>query len=197
MTGTKFTKIALLAALAAVPMMASAESDLSTGAGALTANARLDFRIIIPRFLYLSVGTSTALADNTTVNRVEFDVPVASLGTGAFAATSSTAPAYPIAVRLIGNGGPIDIRSTTTTAGLSNGAGDTIAWTTLTATAAGATPIPHPDFVNTGSTTVAVAPTSGTKITDRTGTWTYSYSNATVPAAGQYDGQVTYTALMP
>jgi hypothetical protein len=186
----------LAAALAAVPMLAAAESDIATGTGGLTANARLDFRIIIPRFLYLAVGTSTALADNTTTDRVEWNVTLANLGTGALAPTSATGAGHPVPVRLIGNGGAIGLTSTTTTAGLSNGAGDTIAWTTITATGTGG--IAHPNPVNNGtSTSSAIAATSGTKVTDRTGTWTFSYSNAAVVPAGTYNGQVTYTASMP
>ena len=195
MNRNRLTKTVLAAALAAIPMMAAAESDLNAAAGALTANARLDFRITIPRFLYLAVGTSTALADNTTVDRVDFNVPLASLGTGAFAPTSATGAGHPVPVRLIGNGGAIGLVSTTTTAGLVSGT-DTIAWTTITGVGTGG--ITHPNFINNGtSASQAIAATSGTKVTDRTGTFTYSYSNAAIVPDGTYNGQVTYTASMP
>ena len=41
---------------------------------------------------------------------------------------------------------------------------------------------------------------SGTKITDRTANWTFSYANSAVVAPGTYgttNGRVTYTASMP
>jgi hypothetical protein len=196
MKGLTLKKVVLAAALAAAPVVASAESDLATGGGALTATARLDFRIIIPRFLYLAVGTNTTLADNATVDRVEWAATVANLGTGALAPTSATGLGHPVPVRLIGNGGAIGLTSTTTTAGLTNGLGDTISWTTITATGTGG--ITHPNPVVSGtSASSAIAATSGTKVTDRTGTWTFSYSNAAIVPAGTYNGTVTYTASMP
>jgi hypothetical protein len=189
-------KVVLAVALAAAPMLASAESDLNTAAGPSASSARLDFRIIVPRFLYLAVGTNTAMADNTSVDRVEWNVTLANLGTGALAPTSATGLGHPVPVRLMGNGGAIGLTSTTTTAGLTNVAGDVISWTTITGTGTGG--ITHPNPIATGtSASSPIAATTGTKVTDRTGTWTFSYSNAAVVPEGTYNGQVTYTASMP
>lgn len=199
MKRTAFTKLALVAALAAVPAVSFAESDVTTGAGTpLTASARLDFRIIVPKFVFLQVGSGTTLADGGSVDMVEFNIPLASLGTGAFAQTT---PAN-VATRLMGNNGAISLTATTTGA-LSNGT-DTISFTTITASAAGATSFAHPTFVDGGTSAAVVVPvTSGTKVTDRTGTWTFSYSNAAIVPAGTYgdiparNSRVTYTASMP
>jgi hypothetical protein len=58
-------KTAIAVAIAA-PLLASAESQLAVGSGAAT--ARLDFRVVIPRVLFLAVGTgNAALTGNTTV----------------------------------------------------------------------------------------------------------------------------------
>ena len=74
----RFTKTLLAAAvLAAVPMMANAESDFQTGAGALNANARLDFRVVVPKFLRFQVGSAAGVVD-----LVEFSVPAANVGDG-------------------------------------------------------------------------------------------------------------------
>lgn len=48
-----------VAALAA-PQLVLAEQNQTTGPGTITATARLDFRVIIPRFLMFRVGTPVA-----------------------------------------------------------------------------------------------------------------------------------------
>ncbi len=174
MKAAKFTKLALALALAA-PLLASATSDITTGAGTpITATGNLDFRVIIPKFLFLQVGSGTFMADDAaSIDTVEFNVPLASLGAGAIAQTSPAS----ITARVRGNNGGISLTATTTGA-MSNGAGDTISFTTITAAAAGPTPFNHPTFVDGGtSAPVAIPLTSGPKVTDRTTTWTFSYSN--------------------
>ena len=66
----------LCLAMAAV-MPAHAESDFQTGAGTLNANARLDFRVVIPKFIRFQVGSAGA-----TIDLVEFSVPAANVGDG-------------------------------------------------------------------------------------------------------------------
>ncbi|HQZ44590.1 MAG TPA: hypothetical protein PK042_00670 [Usitatibacteraceae bacterium] len=199
MKSSKLTKLALALALA-TPLFASATSDITTGgAGAITATGNLDFRVIIPKFLFLQVGTGTFMADDLgNIDMVEFNVPLASLGSGAPIAQTSPAS---ITARLRGNNGGITL-SATTAGAMSNGAGDTISFTTITAAAGGAQPFAHPVFVDGASSSVPV-PVSAGKITDKTTTWTFSYSNAAIVPAGTYgdtvanNGRVTYTASMP
>ena len=193
------SRIALAVALA-VPAIAAAESNFVTGAATATgANARLDFRIIIPSVLYLAVGTSNlpALTNNATVDQVDFGT-IASPGGGAVAATSG-----PVNVAVRGNNGDISLTATHVGAGgLADGTGEFISMTTITG-ASGGGGIGHPTFVDNGtSAAVTVTPNVGTKITNRTDTWTFTYANATIPAAGTYgtaanQGRVTYTATMP
>src|SRR3546814_10444036 len=68
------------AALAVMPMAANAESQYVDGSG--SASADLDFQIIIPRILFLRVGTGTDFADNGAIDLISFNVPGASLEIG-------------------------------------------------------------------------------------------------------------------
>jgi hypothetical protein len=190
-----FIKSAIALALAA-PLLASAESQLTIGAGA--AAARLDFRVIIPRVLFLAVGTgSTALANNTTIDQVTFDYTTnpAAVGGGAAAVAGSITGSV-VPVRVLGNNGVIALASTNTGA-LTNATGDTIPWSEITATSSDATNFASP--APTGAS-VNLGLSSGTKVTSRTANWTFAYANSAVAAPGTYgttNGRVTYTATMP
>jgi len=189
-------KSALALALA-TPLLASAESQLINGAGSAT--ARLDFRVVVPRVLFLGVGTGAAgLTTNTTIDTVTFDYSSnpAAVGTGA-AAGAITGNVVP--VRVVGNNGQITLTASTTGA-LTNATADTIAWSEITATSSLAA-LPSPVIPNTGAGTASnVTLSSGTRITDRSANWTFSYANSAVVAPGTYgttNGRVTYTAAMP
>jgi len=190
MKKTLFLKTALAVALV-TPLLASAESTLTVGSG--NATARLDFRVVIPRVLFLAVGTGAAsLASNTSIDTVTFDYTnnAVALGTGAAAFTIT---GNPIPVRVLGNGGVIALTSTNGGA-LSNGIGDTIDWSEITATSTDITNFNSP--APTG-TSVNLGLTSGTKITNRSASWTFSYANAAIVPSGIFSGRVTYTATMP
>ncbi len=196
MKKTLLLKTALAFALA-TPLLASAESQLVTGAGSAT--ARLDFRVVVPRVLFLGVGTGAAgLTTNTTIDQVTFDYTTnaAAVGTGA-AAGAITGNVVP--VRVIGNNGQVTLAATTTGA-LTNATADTIAWSEISATTSLAA-LPSPVIPATGAGAASnVTLSSGTKITDRTANWTFSYANTAVVAPGTYgttNGRVTYTAAMP
>lgn len=185
-------KSAIALALAA-PLLASAESQLVIGAG--SAAADLNFRVVVPRVLFLAVGTGAAgLATDTTEDTVTFDYTTnpAAVGTGA-AAGAITGNVVP--VKVLGNNGVIALTSSNTGA-LTNATGDTIPWTQITATSSDTTnfasPAPSGAAVNLGLS-------SGTKITSRTANWTFGYANTAVVAPGAYgttNGKVTYTASM-
>lgn len=186
-----------LAVALATPLLASAESQLVTGAG--NATARLDFRVIVPRVLFLGVGTgATSFATNTTIDTVTFDYSAnpAAVGTGAPASliTNNVVP-----VRVVGNNGQVTLAASTTGA-LTNGTTDTIPWSQITATSSQAG-LPSPVIPNTGAGVASnVALTAGTKITSQTADWTFSYANSAVVPPGTYgttNGRVTYTAAMP
>ncbi|WP_066271672.1 hypothetical protein [Hydrogenophaga palleronii] len=189
---------ATLALALATPLLASAESNLvATG----SATARLDFRVVIPRVLFLGVGTGATvipLANNTTVDMVTFDYTTnpTAIGTGA-PATTITGNVVP--VRVVGNNGQITLTASTTGA-LTNATGDTIPWTQITSTSS-LPALPSPVIPATGAGVASnVTLSSGTRVTDQSANWTFSYANAATVAPGTYgtnNGRVTYTAAMP
>jgi hypothetical protein len=194
---------AVAMALLTAAGVASAESNFQTGAGALTATAKLDFQINIPRYLYLRVGTGTAMATNAVVDKITFDVAATNVGAGAVAGTGGDLGTGTVSAVLLGNSGAITLTSTTLGA-LSNGASDTISFAkiTTTASALGAgTPLPAPALADGATTSTTVAAVG--KIVNRDAKWTYGYANDTVVPAGTYGGtntnnsRVTYTASLP
>jgi hypothetical protein len=197
---------AAIAALAVVPTAGHAESNIGTGAGALSTAARLDFRVTVPKVLFLQVGTGTGLAANGTVNLIDFVVPAASVGNGtpiAATATSGDLANGVVTARVIGNNGAVTLTSTSSGA-LNNGSGDTISFGQISGAAAqltSPTPLAMPAIVD-GATTTTTVPAVG-KIVNRDAKWTFSYLNAAAVPPGTYGGintnggRVTYTASMP
>jgi hypothetical protein len=207
----KTTSLILNTAVAlaiAAPLGAHAESQFTTGAGSpITATAHLDFQIIIPKVLFLQVGTGTANATNATINQIAFTVPAANVGNGtAVAATAGSGDLGNgvVTARVLGNNGTITFTSTTLGA-LGNGAGDTISYAQISAAVAvntSATALAHPTLVDGATSTVTLTPAVG-KVMSRDAKWTYTYLNSAVVAPGTYGGvnannsRVTYTASMP
>lgn len=197
---------------------AKAESTLLTATG--NATAHLNFKIIIPKFLFLQVGTGTAFANNAAIDTITFDMTagIASIGNAtAQAGTGGDLTGGSVTARVVGNGfAGAATFSATAPAALSNGvAGQTIDWNQIAVAApvalAGVVPaptgtLPHPasggfPFVDSTATTVSLSPTAG--VINLGSKWTFSYLNATVPAAGTYgntvanNGQVSYTIALP
>jgi hypothetical protein len=197
--------IAVMAA--GLPGMVSAESNFVTGTGTLTANARVDFQITIPKILFLQVGTGTLYANNTTVNLIDFVVPAANIGNATpVAATLASGDLGNGVVTAIvrGNNGNINLVATNGGA-LNNGGTDTIPWSQITTTpsalAGFTTQLTPPTLANTTSAPVTL--TAVNKIVDQGARWTYAYANANIVAPGTYgginvnNGRVTYTATLP
>jgi hypothetical protein len=189
-------KTALALAIAS-PLMASAESTLTTGGG--SAVARLDLQVIIPRVLFLGVGTGT---DNTgtsngTIDAVIFDyttnadqVGITGSPAGAIYDTNGGFPGNgAVPVRVFGNNGQVTITADNPP-NLVNGA-DTIPFTEMSVVSNN-TNLPAPGFSGTN----ASQPLLAGRVTNQSAFWTYSYGNSTAPAAGTYTGTVTYTASM-
>lgn len=206
-------KLRILAALAALvgvmaPLTSSAESNIQTGTGALSASSKLDFRITVPKMLYLRVGTSAAgLVTNGTVDLIDYVVPAGNNGDGTvLAATAGSGDLGNGAVtaKVIGNAGNITFTSTTTGA-LGNGAGDTISFTKIAAASAvltSAIALPHPTFVD-GGTSTPLTLTAVSKVVNQDARWTFTYLNNAIAPAGTFGGvntnnsRVTYTAVLP
>jgi hypothetical protein len=196
MTKNLFAKSAIALVLA-VPMFASAESQLTVGTG--TAAAKLDFRVVIPRVLFLGVGTgAAALSTTNTVDSLTFDYTTnpAAVGTGAVAASITNSGGFTgnaIPVRVFGNNGQVTLAATTSGANLTSGS-DNIPFTQITGSSSDAT-LPHPALGGASSNVTLNA--GSTKVTSRTANWTFAYANTVNAPAGTYSGQVTYTASMP
>ena len=110
----------------------SAESNFQTGTGSLTATARLDFQIVIPKFLYLRVGSNDA-----NVNLISFTVPAANVGNGtpvAASAASGDLGNGVVTARVIGNGGNVTLSSATIGA-LNDGGTNTISYSQISTAA--------------------------------------------------------------
>ena len=205
-TQIKFIRSICLASLFVIPAISNAESNFQTGAGALTATGRLDFSITVPKTLYVRIGTGANLANNATVDLINFTVPAANVGNGVpVAGVGGDIGAGTVTARVIGNNGAITFGSTTT-GPLNNGAGDSISYTQIaTAVAANtsATPLAAPALADAATTNITLTPNIGTKVTNLDARWTYTYLNSAVAAPGTYGGvnanagRVTYTASMP
>ncbi|VTU14857.1 hypothetical protein [Variovorax sp. RA8] len=204
-------RLLLLAALAATaPLAAWSESNSATGASGLTASARLDFGISIPKVLFLQVGTGTSYTDNAEVDNINFTVPANSVGNGtALVGTGGDLFSMSVVtVRLLGNSGDISLNSTTTGPLDSGIAGNpTVPWSDILVTP-GALPsatsrftngaIAHPAF-NTGASGGPGAPTTVAatgRMVRREGLWLYTYANTKTLPGGTYGGSVANNGLV-
>jgi len=195
---------------ALLSLVTPAASTFRTGAGALTARARVDFRVVIPKILYLRVGTGSAypttLANNGTIDLVAFNPSAATIGNGtAISGSGGNLTGGVETAAIISNSGNVTLNATATGA-LGDGVGHTIPYTQL-ATAASAltvgyTLLPAPTLANgTSANIVLTAP--ATKVIRADARWAFSYLNSTLPASGTYGGvntnnsRVLYTATMP
>jgi hypothetical protein len=197
--------IGVLLALA-IPFAANAESSFQTGAGTLTANANVDFRITIPKVLFLQVGAGTLYANNASVNLIDFNVAATDIGNGTSVpatAGSGDVGSGTVSARVRGNGGIVSL-NVSTLGDLSNGAGNSISWGEITTTAAAwttGTTLPAPTITSGAGTAIPL--TAVANVTNQDARWTYSYDNNTIVPAGTYggvnvnNGRVTYTATLP
>lgn len=189
---------------AALPGVSYAESNYQTGAGALTATAHVDFQIVVPKILYLRVGTGTAMATNATVDLITFTVPAANVGDGTvISGTGGDLTLGVVTAALKSNNGTATL-SATAPAAINDGSGDSIDWSQITTTAAvntSATALPAPTL--TTSSTTTSSPTCVAKVVNQDAKWTYKYLNSNIVVAGTYGGinvnnsRVTYTSTLP
>ena len=195
-TVRKLALPSVLAIAAGLSTLSHADSSFVTGAGALNANASLDFRIVIPKFIRFEVGTPTS----GTVDLVEFDLTAsaASVGSGTDIARTNGGV---VPVRIQSNGGNISLVGTTT-GGLTDGS-ESISFAEILSSSSNAQ-LNAPTLVdNAASATVTVTPNVGTRVVNRTADWTFAYSNTNFVAAGTYggvnvnNGRVVYTASLP
>jgi len=148
------TKALLISAAVALPLIASAASTYSSGTGALTATATVNFEVFIPQTLYLRVGTGSAypgtLATDNVTDLITFSPAVGSVGNGTAVAGvgGDIGAGVETAAVLSNSGQTVSLSATEAAAGLTDGSGDFIPFTQITTTAA----------VNTASYTLLQPP---------------------------------------
>ena len=195
-----------------LPLLASAESNVQTGAATASpgATAHLDFSIVIPKVLYLRVGSGSAytsgiLASVNTTDLITFSPAAGTVGNGtAVAGTGGDLTGGVETAAILSNSGNVTLNATASGA-LSDGTGDSIPFTQITTAATAltsATQLSPPTLTNaTSSNVILTAP--ATKLIVQDAKWTYSFANSTNVPAGTYGGvnannsRVTYTATMP
>jgi hypothetical protein len=196
----------------ALPLSAFSESNVQTGSAtsAPGATAHVDFSIVIPKILYLRVGTGSsyttgALSANPAVDLITFSPTAAQLGSGsAVAGTGGDLSGGVETAAVVSNSGNVTFNATANGA-LSNGNGDSISFAQITSTAStltSPTALPAPVLTNsTSANVVLTAP--ATKVISQDAKWTFAYANTAIVPTGTYGGvnvnnsRVVYTATMP
>ncbi len=205
-------KTLLGAASLALPLVAFAESNVQTGAATAApgATAHVDFSIVIPKILYLRVGTGStyttgALTSNPAIDLITFSPTAAQVGNGtAIAGTGGDLAGGIETAAVVSNSGNVTLNATANGA-LSDGNGDSIPYsqiTTVATTLTSGTALPAPVLTNaTSANVVLTAP--ATKVIVQDAKWTFSYANTASVPTGTYGGinvnnsRVVYTATMP
>lgn len=192
-------------AMAALPGVTRAESNYQTGAGALTATAHVDFTIIIPKILFLQVGTGTLNATNAAVDLITFTVPAANVGDASvISGTGGDQTLGVVTAKVKGNSGNITLSAITPAAIHDGVVAENIDWGQITTTPSlltTATVLAAPTLTTSTTTTVALVAVN--KVVNQDAKWTYKYLNANVPTAGTYGGvntnnsRVTYSVSLP
>jgi hypothetical protein len=206
----------VVSSIALISGSAFANSTLVAPApAAATASASLDYRVVIPRVLYIRIGAGVA-GTGGAINLMDMSPAAANVGDGSvIAATGGDVAANAVTVRIYGNGGSNISLNSATTGQLANGvAGQFIPWTEIAITpaalavaTAGFTngAITHPAFNNgvAGGNGTATTLTAVAGAVRQEGQWAVAYANTGLPAAGTYggtvpnNGRVTYTVTMP
>jgi len=195
-----------------LPLVASAASTFSSGNGAQTASATVNFQVFIPQTLYLRVGTGSiypgSLANNATVDLITFSPALGSVGNSvAVPGVGGDLLNGVETAAVLSNGGNVTLVATTVAAGLTDGNGDFIPFTQFTTTAAVLTAgytLLNPPILNAlGGSSSILLTASAAKIVQADAKWTFAYANTAVYPGGTYGGNgvnnstVTYTATMP
>lgn len=189
----------LLAAALFLGGEASAASATDGPGNVNVASVTLNHQITYPLFLQFQVGAAGAAI--SAIN-CDLTAQVASLGNGTnLPCSGGDLGGGASTVRVRSNAGQIRLTATTTGA-LISGAASIPYSEILTATNDPSLPAPALPAGGGTSGSVNVALSAG-NVTDRNASWTYSFDNTTLYAAGTYggvnvgNGRVTYTASSP
>lgn len=194
--------------LAGLALPAAADQATKNG-GNGTVSADLEFLVDIGKVLFFRVGTGGFPNASGTVDTVTLN-PALVIPPGAVTAVDGngtavnwngvvpafTTPSVALPVEVVSNAGQVTIKATATTP-LTSGA-NTIPLSQILLSSSDVN-LPAPLIPNAGTGTgVIVTPTSAQNlVTQRSATWTFSYTPVITQRAGQYNGQVTFTASSP
>lgn len=174
---------------------------------AVSASARLDFNLNIGKFIFFRVGTGAYPATSSTVDTLAFSavpsIPAAPVaGNSAAVGWNGSAPVFastttsilPVEVR--SNAGQVSLRASVS-APLSSGSG-TIPMSGITITSNSSfLPAPPVPASGTGTAVNVTGNSFANLVTQRSANWTFSYTGSGAPVAGQYSGEITFTASAP
>lgn len=178
---------AAVAVATALPMAAEAASNSATGTGALSTNVTMGFNVVIPRFVFLRVGSAASV--NTLVYSPSVDDLVSSAAVAATGGDTGLGNSN-VTVQVFGNAGNV-----------------TLAASNLTSLTSGSNTIPTSTLARTNPTGNITVPAFGANVVltavsgvvNEAGSWRYTWSNpaSTIYPAGTYVGTATYTATTP
>ncbi|MGE8493101.1 MULTISPECIES: hypothetical protein [unclassified Comamonas] len=203
-------------ALAAASSSAQAASATS-GTGNLprtTPAVALNFSIQVDKFLFFRIGDGAWPTPGGTTSQVGFSlspsipaVPTTpTTGNNTAVNWNGTAPTFAVAasgnvlpVEVRSNGGQVSVFATVTTA-LTSGA-NTIPMNMVSITSSDAA-LPAPTIPASGTGTSVNVTGGGTGtvnslVTIRNANWTFAYNSAISRTAGNYSGQLSFTAAVP
>jgi hypothetical protein len=189
---------AAMAVAVAVPQLASAETTtaIRVGVAPISADARVDFRVVIPGVLRFRVGSAAG------IDLIDFAPTPANLGTGTDVAASTGSGDQgngAVTVDILSNSGQVTINHDTDGAVLSDGLGNTIPYTEILTASNDVANLDAPAL----GTLTSTQPTLTGSLTNESATWTYTYDNTFAYNSGIYGGvginggRVTYTASSP
>jgi len=198
--------VAVGAALALNAFSAFAESSSAAGGTGGSTSANLDFRLTIPKFLRLQVGTVGV----GNIDLIDFAPTVAQLATTPSTVVNATAGsgdlgngAVTVSVQANPNTDVVNLTYTTTAANLSDGGTNTVPWSTIGVATSGAdaASLTHPATLADGSAgdVNVVAPVTVTGgVINLSAIWTYTWNDGgTIYPAATYTGRVAYRISTP
>lgn len=215
----------VLAALA-LTQPAWADQTQSTGNGTLNTSARLDFTINIDRMVYLRVGngaghsggaSGTGPAASGAISALSFSLSPMSIpgvptnanpGNSQAVNWNGAVPLYPAAaaavlpVEVRSNAGQVRISAQATTPLTSGSNIIPMSDISLSSSDNANLPAPAVPAVGPGPAVNVALGGSGTAaapslLTYRTANWTFNFAPSTIPVAGVYSGQITFSAVAP
>ncbi len=201
---------ALLWALAAynAAYAGSASSTPSSSPSHTTGAVALEFSIQIDKFIFFRIGDATATSQVTFALTPSIPSPstTPTVSNNTSVNWSGTAPSFNVAptgnkmaVEVRSNGGPVSLFATVTTP-LTSGS-KTIPMSDISITSSDASlSAPTPPASGTGASVNVAGGGVGSinsLVTLRSADWTFSYTSSTSRFAGNYSGQITFTATTP